>query len=38
MVEEIAKIAEKKYNRVTRTIDEVTAARMFESFIRTLRN
>ena len=38
MVEEIAKIAEKKYNRITKTIDEVTAAKMFESFVRSLRN
>jgi hypothetical protein len=38
MVEEIAKIAEKKYNRITKTIDEVTAATMFESFVRSLRN
>ena len=38
MVEEIAAVTEKKYNRITKTIDEVTAAKMFESFIRSLKN
>jgi len=28
---------EKKVNRVVKTIDEATATRMFESFIRSLR-
>jgi hypothetical protein len=37
-IQDIQEEVEKKVNRVVRTIDEATATRMFESFIRTLRN
>jgi hypothetical protein len=37
-IQNIQEEVEKKVNRVVRTIDEATATRMFESFIRTLRN
>ena len=36
-IESIQEEVEKKVNRVVRTIDEATATRMFESFIRSLR-
>jgi hypothetical protein len=36
-IEDIQEEVEKKVNRVVRTIDEATATRMFESFIRSLR-
>jgi len=36
-IENIQEEVEKKVNRVVRTIDEATATRMFESFIRSLR-
>jgi len=38
VIEEIVEEVEKKVNRVVRTIDEATATRMFETFVRTLRN
>jgi hypothetical protein len=38
VIQDIQEEVEKKVNRVVRTIDEATATRMFESFIRTLRN
>lgn len=37
-IEDIQEEVEKKVNRVVKTIDEATATRMFETFIRTLRN
>ena len=37
VIENIQEEVEKKVNRVVRTIDEATATRMFESFIRSLR-
>jgi hypothetical protein len=37
VVEEIQKEAKVRYNRITRTIDESAAARMFESFISSLK-
>lgn len=37
-IENIQEEVEKKVNRVVRTIDEAAATRMFETFIRTLRN
>ena len=37
-IESIQEEVEKKVNRVVRTIDEAAATRMFETFIRTLRN
>ena len=37
-IENIQEEVEKKVNRVVRTIDEGAATRMFETFIRTLRN
>jgi hypothetical protein len=38
VVESIEKEAKKQYKRTVRKIDEVQAAKMFESFIRSLRN
>ena len=38
VIENIQEEVEKKVNRVVRTIDEAAAKRMFETFIRTLRN
>lgn len=38
VIQDIQEEVEKKVNRVVRTIDEATATRMFETFIRTLRN
>jgi hypothetical protein len=38
VIEEIVEEVEKKVNRVVRTIDEATAARMFETFVRSLKN
>jgi len=38
VIEEIAEEVEKKINRVVRKIDEETAARMFQTFVRSLRN
>ena len=38
VIENIQEEVEKKVNRVVRTIDEAAATRMFETFIRTLRN
>lgn len=38
VVENIVEEVEKKINRVVRTIDEATATRMFETFVRSLRN
>ena len=38
VVESIEKEAKKQYTKTVKTIDEFTAARMFESFVRTLRN
>lgn len=37
-IEEIVEEVERKVNRVVRTIDEATAQRMFQSFIRSLRD
>ena len=37
-IEDIQEEVEKKVNKVVRTIDEAAATRMFETFIRTLRN
>jgi hypothetical protein len=37
-IENIVEEVEKKVNRVVRTIDEATATRMFETFVRSLRN
>ena len=37
-IEEIVEEVEKKVNRVVRKIDEETAARMFNAFVRSLRN
>lgn len=37
VVEEIEKEAKKQYNRITRKIDESTAARMFEAFVSSLK-
>jgi len=37
VIEEIVEEVEKKVNRVVRKIDEETAARMFETFVRSLR-
>lgn len=37
VIEDIQEEVEKKVNRVVKTIDEATATRMFESFIRSLR-
>lgn len=37
VIEEIVEEVEKKINRVVRKIDEETAARMFETFVRSLR-
>jgi hypothetical protein len=37
VIEEIQKTVEKEYRKVTKRIDESTAARMFETFIRSLR-
>jgi len=38
VIQDIQEEVEKKVNRVVKTIDEATATRMFETFIRTLRN
>jgi hypothetical protein len=38
VIEEIQETVEKTYRTVTKRIDESTAARMFETFIRSLRN
>ena len=38
VIENIQEEVEKKVNKVVRTIDEAAATRMFETFIRTLRN
>jgi hypothetical protein len=38
VIESIEKEAKKQYTKTVKTIDEITAARMFESFVRTLRN
>jgi len=38
VIEEIVEEVEKKVNRVVRTIDEATATRMFETFVRSLGN
>ena len=38
VIEEIVEEVEKKVNRVVRTIDEATATRMFETFVRSLKN
>lgn len=38
VIEEIVEEVEKKVNRVVRTIDEATAAKMFQTFVRSLRN
>jgi len=38
MVEEIQQKVEKQYRTVVKTIDEVAAAKMFESFVRSLKN
>lgn len=38
VIEEIAEEVEKKVNRVVRKIDEETAARMFQTFVRSLRS
>jgi len=38
MVEEIQQKVEKQYRTVIKTIDEVAAAKMFESFVRSLKN
>ena len=38
VIQNIQEEVEKKVNRVVKTIDEATATRMFETFIRTLRN
>ena len=38
VIEEIVEEVEQKVNRVVRTIDEATAARMFQTFVRSLRN
>jgi hypothetical protein len=37
VIEEIQETVEKEYRKVTKRIDESTAARMFETFIRSLR-
>jgi hypothetical protein len=37
-IQEIQEEVEKKINRVVRTIDEETATRMFQTFVRSLRN
>jgi hypothetical protein len=36
-IEKIEEEAHKTYNRIVRKIDEATAARMFETFVRSLR-
>lgn len=38
VIEEIVEEVEQKVNRVVRTIDEATAAKMFQTFVRSLRN
>ena len=38
VIQEIQEEVERKINRVVRTIDEETAARMFQTFVRSLRN
>lgn len=38
VIEEIVEEVERKINRVVRNIDEETAARMFQTFVRSLRN
>ena len=38
VVEEVQEEVEKQYRKVVKTIDEATATRMFETFVRSLRN
>jgi hypothetical protein len=38
VIQDIQEEVERKINRVVRTIDEETAARMFQTFVRSLRN
>ena len=38
VIESIEKEAKKQYTKTVKTIDEFTAAKMFESFVHTLRN
>jgi hypothetical protein len=38
VVEQVQEEVEKQYRKVVKTIDEATAYRMFETFVRSLRN